>query len=64
MKIVKEKLSKETIKQIEQKVILERLVAEFINDAKIPNSAYYMAINGGKIKSNQHKNILTTLKNY
>lgn len=64
MKITKVKLSKEILKKIELKVVQERKVAIFIEEAGIPLSSYYMAVNGAPIKSNHHDRIMTTLENY
>lgn len=61
MPIPKVKLSKQTLKLL-AKIEDERNVYEFIRKAEIPNSAYYMAVNGGAIKETHYNKILSALK--
>ena len=59
-----DKLEQSEIKQIEKRIILQRRVAEFVKDCKIPYSAYYNALYGKRIKAEQKEMILLKLQMY
>jgi predicted transcriptional regulator len=59
-----DKLEQSEIKQIEKRIILQRRVAEFVKDCNIPYSAYYNALYGKRIKSEQKEIILLKLQMY